>query len=188
MMRVPKIAIALLTPVLMLAIIVSARAQISLPSGAPPVPLAPPPPPPGAPAALGTPQQVLPQLAPAPGIPTTGAGASLISSTPRPFTCSCSGPGFNTHWVGNVVATNPIIAREEATGSCIAFNANDHAASPFIPPPQFQTAPIPSVQTGATTGSVVNPGAGLLPQPGSTQPLVVSRLTIDAACSRCACD
>ncbi len=187
-MRAPKFAIALLTPLLTLAIIVAAHAQISFPSGAPAAPLAPPPPPPGAPAALGTPQQVLPQLAPAPGIPTLGAGASLISSTPRPFACSCSGPGFNTHWVGNVVAPNPIIAREEATGSCIAFKTNDHAQSPFIPPPQFQNAPIPSVQTSAAPGSVANPGVGLLPQPGSTQPLMVGRLTIAAACSRCACD
>jgi hypothetical protein len=188
-MRAPKFAIAivLLTPILMLAVFVSARAQIGFPSGAPPAPLAPPPPPPGAPSVLATPA-VVPPLAPAPTVAAVGAGSSLISSTPRPFACSCSGPGFNTHWVGNVVAPNPIIAREEASGSCIAFNSNDHAQSPFIAPPQFQAAPIPSTQTSAATGSVVNPGAGLLPQPGSTQPLVVSRLTIAAACSRCACD
>lgn len=186
-MRAPRIAIAIgiLTPALVLAVLVSARAQISFPSGAPPVPLAPPPPPPGAPSALATPQ-VIPPLAPAPGIPTTGAGASLISSTPRPFACTCSGPGFGVHWAGNVVSTSPILARRQASGACTSLRLNENAQSPFIPPPQFSVAPVPSSPSSAN-GSVVTlaPGAS---QGLAEQPLVRSRLTIVAQCSQCACD
>jgi hypothetical protein len=186
-MRAPKLAIAigLLTPIMMLALLVSARAQISFPAGAPPAPLAPPPAPPGAPAALATPQ-VIPPLAPAPGIPSAGAGASLIASTPRPFACSCSGPGFNTHWVGNVVALSPITARQEASGACSAYNLNAHAQSPFIPPPQFSVATVPSSPSSAN-GSVVTLAPGTA-QAFANQPLASGRFAIAAECSRCACD
>jgi hypothetical protein len=94
-----------------------------------PNPLVVPPLPPSPPAQLPAP--VSTAVAPSPlAIPSLPAAYSTPG--PRTFSCTCSGPGTPTHWMGQVTASGYSSAEQSASGACVAYNQGK--------PPPYGTA------------------------------------------------
>jgi hypothetical protein len=128
----------------------------------------------------------LPQLAPAPGTLVVATPAP----TPRVFRCTCNGPGFPTSWVGGVSASSYILADQQASKACVAYNLNANAQSPYINQPGFgfQQSPPPrpgsiySVPPGTANAATASGTGTNLPLSSFVQSQVVVQ------CKRCACN
>lgn len=163
----------------------SALAQVGAPPGTPAAPVSPLPAPAGAPVATST-TGALPQLAPAPGVVQAAPQAS-----PQVFRCSCFGNGIGTQWIGTVQASSYTLADQSAQSQCLAFHLDRNPGSPYIPPSASSAtkSPYPTVNPNAPPGTVINPYAGgLTAPPGTFLPANVQRFSLNAFCSRCACN
>jgi hypothetical protein len=191
------LAAFILSPILVLMLAESRYApvafgQIGGPPAAPGAPIAPPPAP-GQPFALPT-VGALPQLAPAPGTRRSALAATPLA-TPRVFACSCAGPGFPVGWVGKVPAASFILARQQATRACVAYNLNANANSPYIPPPTFgfqqQLPPRPGSFNSIPPGQVSLPQGFIIQnqplQSGTSTGANVAAL-LPQQCINCACN
>jgi len=137
---------------------------------------------PGQPLPLAT-IGALPALAPAPG--TQLVAAPTAAATPREFRCTCSGPGFPTSWSGMVAASSYILARQQASGSCTAYNVNAHAESPYIRPPGTTASQPPGTFFSAPPGQV---GVSQVTIPGNEPVALSEKVEVAAECQRCACN
>jgi hypothetical protein len=148
------------------------------------------------PAAPGQPQAfatigALPALAPAPG-PKRFAQPTATPGM-QSFRCSCNGPGFPTSWVGNVQASNMLIAAQQtAPSQCVSYRTDANAENPQIGlPSSFLSSLAPSSRVPGTLYSFP-PGTPppYIPPTARTHPPLssIQGQLIAAACSRCSCD
>jgi hypothetical protein len=126
-----------------------------------PNPLVVPPLPPSPPAQLPAP--VSTAVAPSPlAIPSPPAAYSTPGA--RTFSCTCSGPGTPTHWMGQVTASGYSSAEQSASGACVAYNQGK-------PPPYGTAGGIGAGNSfGPLPGAAQNIGAANnFPFPGVAQ-------------------
>jgi hypothetical protein len=161
MLRVPRLALAILTLVCFASVEVGlncrALAQSNIPAGTPLVPSSTSPLSP-APATGSATSRTLTTLAPlalpaaAPSTAAPGAPAALATTSALPalapapvvvsggavpvpqsvYTCSCFGVGLGTRWVGRVQSTNFLNASNAAAAQCTSYAINSGTLSPYI--------------------------------------------------------
>jgi hypothetical protein len=120
------------------------------------------------------------------GIPTLAViptpVATVTTTAPRVFNCSCFGPGNGTHFVGTVSATSYFAARQSATSACLSYNELKQPASPF----NYATAYSGLALSPPVAGAYQPPDAAAAQVlPGTLNFSSSAQLQM---CSRCTCN